>query len=313
MHSFVSRLASVLTLGLATFVAAGCATSTDEETSANEEAFTTSVTLSCSSLDQRFSSCRVDTQQGRIVSVRLARQFSTAVCVQGQSWGFDEDAVWVDRGCRASFDVTVRRGPQVTKSVSCASINGRPGSCRTEFEEITSFRLESQFSQAPCVEGQSYGLTGDTIWVNNGCRGSFSVRGFLRNPPVDPVDTGAPVTLHTFSGCDDFFTVATVTSQTDCSEIWRTVGSVKKNGVCIDLPAGTWGSDACRQYKPRPVGGAVSVYRFSGCSSLIGTAASRQECTRFSAFDNARSIRQNGLCQDIEPTDAERACLLHAP
>jgi hypothetical protein len=121
------------------------------------------------------------------------------------------------------------------------------------------------------------------------------------------------VTLHTFAGCDDFFTVATVTAQTDCSEIWRTVGSVKKNGVCIDLPSGTWGSDACRQYKPRPVAGALSLYRFSGCSSLIGTAANRQECSRFSTFDTARSVRQNGQCRDIDVTDAERACLLYAP
>jgi hypothetical protein len=125
MRSMVSRLASVLTLGFATFVAAGCATSTDEEVAESEEALTTTVNISCASVDQRFQSCRVESQQGKIVSARLVRQFSTAVCTQGTSWGFDDDSVWVDRGCRASFDVTVRKGPQVTKSVAARALPHR--------------------------------------------------------------------------------------------------------------------------------------------------------------------------------------------
>ena len=53
----------------------------------------------CSSDDFNFHGCRVNTYGG----VRLIRQRSEAPCIYGQTWGFDERGVWVDRGCRADF------------------------------------------------------------------------------------------------------------------------------------------------------------------------------------------------------------------
>jgi hypothetical protein len=35
--------------------------------------------------------------------VELLRQFSSASCVQGRSWGYDRSSVWVDNGCQARF------------------------------------------------------------------------------------------------------------------------------------------------------------------------------------------------------------------
>jgi len=61
-------------------------------------------TFYCSSDDFNFHGCRVNTFGG----VRLIRQRSEAPCVFGQSWGFDERGVWVDRGCRADFAVGTR-------------------------------------------------------------------------------------------------------------------------------------------------------------------------------------------------------------
>lgn len=37
--------------------------------------------------------------------VQLLRQLSDSACVQGESWGWDPDGVWVDSGCRALFRV----------------------------------------------------------------------------------------------------------------------------------------------------------------------------------------------------------------
>ena len=37
--------------------------------------------------------------------VRLHKQLSREACVQGVSWGFDRDGIWVDQGCRAEFVV----------------------------------------------------------------------------------------------------------------------------------------------------------------------------------------------------------------
>jgi hypothetical protein len=31
---------------------------------------------------------------------------SSAACVQGSSWSYEGDALWVDRGCRATFEIS---------------------------------------------------------------------------------------------------------------------------------------------------------------------------------------------------------------
>ena len=37
--------------------------------------------------------------------VRLVKQLSREACVEGVSWGFDRDGIWVDQGCRAEFQI----------------------------------------------------------------------------------------------------------------------------------------------------------------------------------------------------------------
>jgi hypothetical protein len=59
------------------------------------------VTLTCASDDMRRHYCDADTRDG----VRLVRQRSQAQCRQGESWGYDRRGIWVDRGCRADFEV----------------------------------------------------------------------------------------------------------------------------------------------------------------------------------------------------------------
>jgi Protein of unknown function (DUF3011) len=55
--------------------------------------------VSCSSDDGRRRYCEADTRGG----VRLVRQRSDVACERGNSWGFDDRGIWVDRGCRADF------------------------------------------------------------------------------------------------------------------------------------------------------------------------------------------------------------------
>lgn len=61
-------------------------------------------TFYCASDDFNVHGCRINTYGG----VRLIRQRSEAPCVYGQTWGFDDRGVWVDRGCRADFAVGYR-------------------------------------------------------------------------------------------------------------------------------------------------------------------------------------------------------------
>ncbi len=51
----------------------------------------------CASDDWRRHTCPINT--GGVV--RLVNQKSGAACVQGRTWGFNNNGIWVDRGCRA--------------------------------------------------------------------------------------------------------------------------------------------------------------------------------------------------------------------
>lgn len=55
--------------------------------------------VECSSKDNRYTLCRIDTARG----VLLERQLSRSACTQNQTWGFSREGIWVDRGCRARF------------------------------------------------------------------------------------------------------------------------------------------------------------------------------------------------------------------
>jgi len=49
--------------------------------------------------------CPVDTRDG----VFIIRQRSEADCVFNRTWGYDRERIWVDRGCRADFEIVDRR------------------------------------------------------------------------------------------------------------------------------------------------------------------------------------------------------------
>src|SRR5579884_2993250 len=61
--------------------------------------------LTCASEDGHRHYCAADTRGG----VTMQRQRSHSACVQGSSWGFDQQGVWVDHGCRAEFMVNTRQ------------------------------------------------------------------------------------------------------------------------------------------------------------------------------------------------------------
>lgn len=61
--------------------------------------------ITCSSENGRRNFCRIDTRGG----VQMVRQRSGSSCVQGRSWGYNRDSIWVDKGCRADFVVGRRR------------------------------------------------------------------------------------------------------------------------------------------------------------------------------------------------------------
>jgi hypothetical protein len=59
------------------------------------------VTITCSSNNGKRNYCSVNTGRG----VKLTNQRSGSPCIQGQTWGYDNRGIWVDRGCRADFAI----------------------------------------------------------------------------------------------------------------------------------------------------------------------------------------------------------------
>jgi|KBSSwiStaDraftv2_1062776.scaffolds.fasta_scaffold63995_1 hypothetical protein len=61
--------------------------------------------ITCESRGDRAEAC------GTVVAgsdVRLIQQISNSPCIEGRSWGADNDSIWVSNGCRAVFDVQPR-------------------------------------------------------------------------------------------------------------------------------------------------------------------------------------------------------------
>jgi hypothetical protein len=56
-------------------------------------------TITCSSNDMGRHYCRANTSNG----VKLVYQRSGSACTMGVSWGYDNNGIWVDHGCRADF------------------------------------------------------------------------------------------------------------------------------------------------------------------------------------------------------------------
>lgn len=60
----------------------------------------------CASDDGRRHNCPVNINGG---AVRLVNQKSGSNCVEGRTWGANNNGIWVDRGCRADFEVSGNR------------------------------------------------------------------------------------------------------------------------------------------------------------------------------------------------------------
>lgn len=122
--------------------------------------------------------------------VRLVRRLSDKPCIQGMSWGYDRNGIWVDRGCRAEFEIGTQDRWDNRR-------NDRWDDRRNDQDHGVTFRLESedggreykridtrggvrmvrQLSDRDCVQGRTWGFDRDRVWVDRGCRAIFEVGG----------------------------------------------------------------------------------------------------------------------------------------
>lgn len=125
----------------------------------------------CESRDRRTVYCVVDTRGG----VRLVDQHSDRRCIRGQTWGTYSRGIWVSGGCRASFEVNTRgrRDDRYGRTVRCESWDSRTVYCALPTRG--GVYLAAQLSRSPCIEGRTWGISRNGVWVTRGCRAEFRV------------------------------------------------------------------------------------------------------------------------------------------
>jgi hypothetical protein len=130
--------------------------------------------VSCSSDDMNYHTCSIPPGS----RARVARQRSDAQCIEGQTFGVRGNQLWVDRGCRADFEIFSGRGwnngGSVAGTITCSSDDMRRHYCN--IAQGTRARLARQRSDAQCIEGQTWGQNGSQIWVDRGCRADFTLQ-----------------------------------------------------------------------------------------------------------------------------------------
>jgi Protein of unknown function (DUF3011) len=165
--------------------------------------------VTCASDDGRRHYCPVNTRFG----VEIVRQRSGSPCIEGRTWGFDRQGIWVDRGCRADFvlgrpdhdhggwdrdhdrdhdrdrdhpgppppgdgygpnrDPRQPPAPEGEMRIRCSSDDGGRHYCSIDPEARV--RIDRQVSGSPCIEGKTWGYDRRGLWVDRGCRADFII------------------------------------------------------------------------------------------------------------------------------------------
>jgi hypothetical protein len=168
--------AAVITAALATTIAGTASAQGPERGDQQKERRL--ITVVCESKDGQRHRCAADT----LGQVTLGRQLTSRTkCVEGRTWGYDSNAIWVDRGCSAEFLIADNRGTyrdrgpsQAMKTVVCESVGSQRSYCRAD----TRFgvNLTRQISGNNCIANRTWGFDGKGVWVSKGCRAEFALK-----------------------------------------------------------------------------------------------------------------------------------------
>ena len=152
--------------------------------------------VTCESWGYQPRRCAANTRGG----VRLAR-VNGGNCVQGQSWGFDRDEIWVNGGCRAQFAVGGGGYPGGgfpgnglpgggypgggypggggfppgnigggNRTIACESWNYQNVRCAAD---VYNGAQLARVTGGSCIQNRTWGYDRGGIWVGGGCRAVF--------------------------------------------------------------------------------------------------------------------------------------------
>jgi hypothetical protein len=130
--------------------------------------------ITCESQGYRQDFCAIPGLNG----ATLVRQLSNAPCIQNQTWGWGRNGIFVSGGCAGEFAIQTGpyqppRPPSAVGHLVCESEEYRYNFCPAG--RIRDAQLVDQRSQAPCIQGQSWGVHRDGIWVDRGCEAEFRI------------------------------------------------------------------------------------------------------------------------------------------
>lgn len=125
------------------------------------------VQFNCASLGSAYQECQLPIDG----TVRLVQTYSASRCDEGSTWGQKGDRIWVDRGCRAAFEVSGNSGGS-TSRVDCRSNGNRYTECQTTRGYLA--RLDQDMSGNRCANN-NWGTSNGVVWVRNGCQARFTL------------------------------------------------------------------------------------------------------------------------------------------
>ena len=142
---------------------------------------TSTLRVECESIDYNTEIC--DVPEG-IVSVTLKKQYSDTRCLKNQNWFVDtaSSSIRVENGCRAGFTVRLNRTVKVLDML-CESLIHSDSDygferCFRFVSPLSRTWVKDRHSRRKCHQynnwGQVVNSAGIDLWVDNGCRATFS-------------------------------------------------------------------------------------------------------------------------------------------
>ena len=273
-----------------------------------------SQTISCSSEDGEKHYCEADTRYG----ARLVRQRSETPCKEGESWGYDEEGIWVDKGCSGEFVLGRGEssgdagGESAARTITCASEDGLRKVCRADTSN--GVKLVRQRSDAKCKEGSSWGHDARGIWVDKGCEADFVV-GVPGHPASSRTAAAKTQTIScaSYDGRRNYCNVDTQGAR---------VQLTKQIGTATCMEGATWGYDRAGVWVDRGCSGEFLIQEGSepadasgkGCAKTVGKQVASElvrQCLLVSPAPHAACNAQNS-CKMMEDEIQRRCELLGA-
>jgi hypothetical protein len=267
--------------------------------------------IPCSSDDGEKHYCEADTRHG----ARLVRQSSQAACKEGESWGYDEEGIWVDKGCGGEFTLGRGEGGGEARAeggggtLTCASDDGRRKVCQADTSN--GVQLVRQRSDAKCKEGSSWGRDTQGIWVDKGCAADFVV-GVPGHPAgsAKPASKSETISCSSFDGRRNYCDVDTQGAKV---RLARQIGTA----TCVE--GSTWGYDRRGVWVDRGCNGEFLVQAANetgaevapgkGCAKMVGKQVANElvkRCVQVSPGTHAPCNAQNS-CKVMED-EIQRGC-----